>query len=118
MPSRDKSLNVPAHSPREWLLYHQASAGIWTLSQLTGPRGGQLVAAAPRAGPSGGGRGKRRRKQLASPPPSLAAQEMEGFISITVRIWHRAPALRFTAMDGGERRKELQARQSDAATIF
>lgn len=40
----------PCHGPREWCLCHQAVAATWALSQLTGLRGGQRLAAAPGVG--------------------------------------------------------------------
>ena len=63
------------------------------------------MATAPRAGPSGGGRGGASCLALSL---SYSGDTLRASISVTVRIWHLSPALRFRAVDGGGGRKELK----------
>lgn len=72
--------------PREWCLYHQTTSGTWALSQLTGLRGGQLLAAAPRAGPWGSA-GPEQGKQLASPALQAALERNRGLPSPLLSGW-------------------------------
>lgn len=59
-------------------------------------------------------------KQLASPVPQAALERNRGLPSLLLSVWRWAPALKFTAVDGGQRREKKRGASQTikTATIF
>lgn len=111
---QERESECPCHGPRERCLCHQATAGNWALSQLTGLSGGQRLAAAPRAGPSGWAETKAGEVARLTCPPACSGEKQRASISITVGVQHLSPAETHSdgCGDGAGRRCELDNHKS------